>query len=398
MPERAYPVHVIVAGAGLGGLALALALGRVGIDTTVVEQAEAFGEVGAGVQLSPNASQALFSLGIEPQVRAVGFTPSAAEVRDGRSQRLLLRNTLGTAAEARWGAPYLQVHRAALHGVLLDAVRREGRTAFRLGATVETVRDACAILQSGERVTGDVIVGCDGVRSRVAAALFGDGPARFTGQVAWRATVPTDRLPPGTVRPVAQVWTGPDRHFVCYPIDDGSLINIIAVTEETDWRIEAWSERGDKDALLQAFTDWPAPTRVLIAAADSVFRWALYDRPPRRQWSKGVATLLGDAAHPMLPFLAQGAGMAIEDAVVLARALSAGDPVETALVRYRQARHARTAKVQAWSRRNATLFHLPGPLAGAAFGAASVLDRATSGGGAARFDWLYGYDAQKAPL
>ena len=390
--------RVIVAGAGLGGLTLALALGRAGIDAVVIEQAEAFGEVGAGVQLSPNAARALFSLGLEAEVRAIGFAPEAAEVRDHRTGRLLLRNTLGDAAEARWGAPYLQVHRAALHRVLLDAVRRQGRATFRLGAPVETLRDGAVVLKTGESLAADVIVGCDGVRSRVAAALFGDQPARFTGQVAWRGVVPADRLPPDSVRPIARVWTGRERHFVCYPLGDGSLINFVAVTEEKDWRIESWSEPGDAGVLLKAFEGWPAPARAIIANADNLFRWALYDRPPRPRWSKGNATLLGDAAHPMLPFLAQGAGMAIEDAVVLARALSAGDPVETALSRYQSARRARTTKVQAWSRRNATLFHLPGPMAAGAFGAASTLDLVIPGGGAARFDWLYGYDAQNAPL
>jgi len=398
MPERVHPVHVIVAGAGLGGLTLALALNRAGIDATVVEQAEAFGEAGAGIQLSPNATRALFSLGLEAEVRAIGFAPDAAEVRDHRNGRLLLRNRLGGAAEDRWRAPYLQVRRAALHAILLEAVRCQGRVAFRLGSTVETVRDGAVILQCEERLTADVIVGCDGVRSRVAASLFGDQPARFTGQVAWRGVVLADRLPPETVRPIARVWTGRERHFVCYPLGGGGLINFVAVTGEKDWRIESWSEPGVVEALLEAFDRWPAPVRALIANTDNLFRWALYDRPPRPQWSKGNATLLGDAAHPMLPFLAQGAGMAIEDAVVLARALSSGDPVETALIRYERARRPRTAKVQAWSRRNAALFHLPGPLAAGAFGAASALDLLNPGGGAARFDWLYGYDAQNAPL
>ncbi len=385
-------MHVIVVGAGLGGLALALALARAGIDATAVEQAEAFGEVGAGLQLSPNAMGALRSLGAEEAVRAAGFAPQAAEVRSHRGA-LLLKNPLGAAAEARWGAPYLQIHRADLHAILLQAVQEVGRTTLRLGARVAAVEAGGVVLEGGERLTGDAVIGCDGVRSVVRAALWGEGAARSTGDVAWRGVVPADRLPAGLIAPMAAVWTGPHRHFVHYPVRGGALINFIAVTEEKHWRIESWSEPGDKAALAAEFTGWPPSVQALIAGADSVMRWALYGRPPLPRWSKGSASLLGDAAHPMLPFLAQGAAMAIEDAVVLARCLASGEGTEPSLARYEEARRARTAKVQAWSRRNATLFHLPGPATRAAFGGAALIDRVTPGGGAGRFDWLYGYDA-----
>ncbi len=389
-------MHVIVVGAGLGGLALALALGRIGIESTVVEQASAFGEVGAGVQLSPNAMRALTYLGVRDQARAVGFAPEAAEVRDHRSGRLLLRNALGAAAEARWGAPYVQVHRADLHAILLEAVRTAGGAKFELGSKVVGIEDGGVILQDERRLTSDAVIGCDGVRSTVRAALWGEQPARFTGQVAWRGVVPADRLTSGLIAPIAQVWTGPNRHFVCYPVRGGSLINFIAVTEEKRWRIESWSEPGDKADLLSAFEGWPAPAKALIAGADHVWRWALYDRPLLPRWSNGRATLLGDAAHPMLPFLAQGAAMGIEDAVVLANVLALGGPVEAALLRYEDARRARTAKVQAWSRRNAVLFHLPGPVATGVFGVAAAMDKRKVGGAAERFDWLYGYEAATA--
>lgn len=391
-------MRVIVVGAGVGGLTLALALGRAGIDTIVVEQAEVFGEVGAGLQLSPNATRALFSLGLETQTRAIGFAPEAAEVCDHKTERLLLRNPLGVAAQTRWSAPYLQVHRADLHALLLTAVGEVGRTTFRLGTKVAGVEGGAARLENGEWLKGDAMIGCDGVRSAVRAALWGDGAPRFTGQVAWRGVALADRLPPGLIEPIAQVWTGSRRHFVHYPVRGGALINFVAVTEEKDWRIESWSEPGDKAVLAQAFQAWPQSTRTLIASTDDVWRWALFDRPPLAQWSRGEVSLLGDAAHPMLPFLAQGAAMAIEDAVVLTRCLSNGGPVEAALQLYEQARRARTAKAQAWSRRNAVLFHLPEPVAAGAFAAASALDAITPGGASARFDWLYGYDASTAPI
>ncbi len=387
-------MHVIVAGGGIGGLAAALALARRGVASTVVEQAAAFGEVGAGLQLSPNATRVLFALGLEARVRAMGFAPEAAEVRDHAGGRLLLRNALGAAAERRWGAPYLTVHRADLHAALVRAVAAAGLTEVRLGAEVRKVEAARVSLSTGETLTGDVVIGADGVRSAVRTALFGPAAPRFTGQIAWRLTAP--RWTDGD--DLTRVWTGPRRHFVCYPVRGGALINVVAVTEADAWRGESWTEPGDKAALLAAFEGWPKTALDLIDAGDHVFRWALYDRPPLAAWSKGRASLLGDAAHPMLPFLAQGAAMAIEDAAVLARALTAGDAPEAALGRYEAARRPRTAKVQAWSRRNARLFHLPSAPAAAVFGAASVLDRLTPGGSAARFDWLYGYDALNAPI
>jgi salicylate hydroxylase len=386
-------LHVIVVGGGIGGMTSALALARRGIAATVVEQAQAFGETGAGVQLSPNATRTLFALGLEAEVRAIGFAPEAAEVRDHASGRLLLRNVLGEAAVRRWAAPYLTAHRADLHAVLTSAARAAG-VEMRLGAPVAALEVDGVRLADGERLAADAVIGGDGVRSTVRLALFGPDAPRFTGHVAWRFAVPIEGPASATVR----VWTGPDRHFVAYPVRGGALMNVVAVTEEADWRRESWSEPGDKAALLAAFQGWPAETLALIGAAESVFRWALYDRAPMARWSVGAATLLGDAAHPTPPFLAQGAAMAIEDAMVLARCLSTGDPVEASLRRYELARRARTAKAQGWSRRNGVLFHLPGAAAAAVFGAASALDAITPGGGAARFDWLYGYDAATAPL
>jgi salicylate hydroxylase len=378
---------LIIAGGGIGGMALAAALGRHGVRSIVVEQAETLGEVGAGLQLSPNAMRGLAALGLEDAVRAVGFAPDAVEMRDHASGRLLLRNTLGAEAERRWGAPYLTVHRADLHRLLTEAARPYADV--RLGETIVAVADGGVRLATGEPIKGEAVVGCDGVRSTVRQALFGDGRARFTGQVAWRFVVPIEGPPPRIVR----VWTGSRQHFVCYPTRNGAVMNVVAVTEEADWLVESWSEPGDKAVLRTAFKGWPAEALALIGGAADLHRWALHDRPPLPRWSKGAATLLGDAAHPMLPFLAQGAAMAIEDAAVLADKLSQTSDTAEALRLYETARAPRTAKVQAWSRRNARLFHLPSPLAAGVFGAAAALDAFTPGGGARRFDWLYGYDA-----
>lgn len=387
-------MRVIVAGAGIGGLSAAVALRRRGIDVLLIEQAERFGEAGAGLQLSPNAMRVLDGWGLGAAVRAIGFAPEAAEVRDRGSGRLLLRTELGEAAERRWSAPYLQVHRADLHALLIDALHAAGRAEVRLGARVVGVaahhRAVAVTLASGESLEADVLIGADGVRSVIREGLFGPAAARFTGQVAWRATVEAARLTPGLIPPMASVWAGAGKHFVHYFVRGGGLVNMVGVVER-DWRAESWTERGDPAQFAADFAGWPEPVPTLTRNVEEAWRWALYDRPPLPRWSVGRATLLGDAAHPMPPFLAQGAAMAIEDAEALANRLDGAREVEPALQAYERDRRARTTRVQAWSRRNARLFHLPRPVAAAAFGAAGLLDRLEPSLGARRFDWLYGY-------
>lgn len=394
-------MRVIVAGAGIGGLAAAVALRRRGLEVVLLEQAPAFFEVGAGLQLSPNATRVLSGWGLGPALETIGFEPEAAEVRDHRLRRLLLRTPLGEAARRRWRSPFLQLHRADLHACLNQALHALGPFEMRFGARVGAVesdaRSVSVRLEDGEVVSGDVLIGAEGIRSAVRVSLMGEARARFTGQVAWRALVPADRLPPGRVRPVAAVWTGPGRHLVHYYVRGGTLVNLVGVVER-DWRIESWTERGDPAEFAADFAGWPSPVPELLAAVDEAWRWALYDRPPLRRWSAGRATLLGDAAHPMLPFLAQGAAMAIEDAEALASLLAdAGEAVEPALLAYETERRSRTAKAQAWSRRNARLFHLPGALAVPLFGAARLLDGLEPSHGARRFDWLYGYKGPSTP-
>ncbi len=389
-------MHAIIAGAGIGGLTMALALARHGHSVTMVEQSAEMGEVGAGLQLGPNACKVLAGLGLEATLAEVAFTPLAAEVRGCARGDLLLRNPLGAAALRRWGAPYFQVHRADLHAILLSAVRQRSEVELRLGekvcgAQTSDVR-ASLELECGDRIVGDILVGCDGVRSRVRQALFGPEAPRFTGQVAWRGVVEAARLPKDLIPPVAAVWTGQGKHFVHYYLRGGALVNLVGVVER-DWLVESWNEPGDPAELQADFAGWPEPVRALCESVEQPFRWALYGRAPLRQWSLGRATLAGDACHPMLPFLAQGAAMAIEDAAVLATRLAAhADPV-LALAAYERDRKPRTSRVQAWSARNARLFHLPEAGARAAFSAAKLVDRFTPGGAAARFDWLYGYDA-----
>ncbi len=386
-------MRVIVAGGGIGGLAAALALARGGLQVSVLERAPAFAEVGAGLQLSPNATCLLFGWGLEEAVRRIAFAPASAEIHDRKGGALLLRTPLGPSAEALWGAPYLQAHRADLHAVLLDAAASAG-VRLEPGCAVEALEVASA----GVRVTtggghvhaADVLIGADGIHSRVRSLLFGDVPARFTGQIAWRGLVEADRLPQGLIAPAATVWTGAGSHFVHYFVRSGALVNFVGFTKATGPAPESWTEPAGPGEIGRAFEGWPEPVRALIdaqaQAGHTGWRSAVHDRAPSPNWAEGPVALLGDAAHPMPPYLAQGAGMAIEDAEALARHLLSGLPAPEALAAYAAERFPRTRRVQAWAARNGAIFHLPGPLRRAAFALAR-----RGGDGTGRLAWLYGY-------
>ena len=380
-------MRVAVAGAGVGGLTAALALAERGAEVVVCERAPWLEEAGAGVQLGPNAVRVLDGLGLGPALRAAAFAPEAAEVRDAASGRILLRTALGAAAERRWGAPYLQIHRADLQRVLLHAALARPGVNLRLDRPVVGVDpDGRLHLAGGEAVEADVVVGADGLRSAVAASLWGAEAPRFTGWSAWRALVPREAVA-AEVPPAAAVWVGRGRHLVHYPVRGGAWVNLVAVTAAGAGRTEAWTASGDPAELRAAFAGWPEPVPALLAQVEACARWALFDRPTRPAWSRGRATLLGDAAHPMLPYLAQGAAMAVEDAAVLAASLAAApaDPAQ-ALRAYEAARRPRTAQVAAWSRANGRLFHLPPPAARLAFAAAGAV-----GAPERRLDALYGW-------
>lgn len=381
---------VIIVGGGVAGLTAALALARRGRDSTVIEQASAIEPVGAGLQLGANATRVLFALGLEKTLRDQSTAPPRAELRDAASGRLLVMNRLGAEGEARWGAPYLTLTRAALQSALLEAVASCGRVEIKFGRRVSAIRieadHADLQFEGGEYLTAGVLLGCDGVRSTVRTAILGPEAPRYTGQTVWRGLA---RMAGLDAAPV-QVWAGPKRHFVRYPVAPG-LVNMVGVIEARPEDVESWTAQGRREDLAAAFADWPKPVRATIAAVERPWLSALYDRAPFDRWTKGPATLLGDAAHPMLPFLAQGAGMGIEDAFVVVKLLTETSDPGAALSAYEQLRLARTAKVQTWASRNARLFHLPSVAATGLFGAAKVLDRLRGADAEARFDWLYGW-------
>ncbi len=397
-PDAGAPLSAVVVGAGVGGLTAALALARAGLSVTVVEQAQALGEVGAGLQVSPNATRVLFHLGLEAGLSALAFRPEAVEARGWQRGQEISRVPLGEAARERYGSPYFHMHRADLVSVLGQACRAEPRIHLRLDETVEACEGdgtPALVLASGERLEADILVGADGIRSVVREALFGPAAPRFTGNVAWRGLVPAARLEGADIRPVAALWMGPGAHFVHYYVRGGTLVNFVGVVEREDWREESWSSRGEAADLRQDFAGWHPTVRRIVEAApeDACFRWALFDRDPLPKWSLGAVTLLGDACHPTLPFMAQGACMAVEDAAVLAACLSGcrrGD-IPAALSRYEDLRRPRTAGIQAGSRRNARIYHLPPPFSwgrnlvmGAGLGMGSTMDG------------LYRYDAMAA--
>ena len=390
--------RVLVAGGGIGGLTAALCLTRAGFEAAVFEQAPEFTEVGAGLQLSPNGSRVLHHLRLAPQLEARAFLPDGTEFRHWRSGKVISRSALGQTVRNAYGFPYYHIHRADLLRLLLDAAEQEGRIELRRGAQVrgfeQTAEGVAVRVGGGAGETlceGAVLVGADGIHSTVRNGLFGAEAPAFTGNVAWRALVSAECLPKGRVRPVTSCWWGPGRHFVHYYVRGGALVNCVCVVEKAGWEVESWTERGKPEELKADFAGWHADIQTLIDHMDpsALYKWALHDRPPLDPWGEGLVTLLGDACHPMLPFMAQGAATAIEDAAVLASCLAAEEGTAASLRRYENLRRPRTAWIQARSRRNAKLFHLSGI-------SAWLRNRAARLAGGNLMDDLFRYDALTA--
>ncbi|WP_371398099.1 FAD-dependent monooxygenase [Fretibacter rubidus] len=393
-----YP-HILIAGAGIGGLTAATALAQKGSVVDVFEQATQLAEVGAGLQQSANAMHAHRALGIDAEVIKRGFSPHNVVLRDFKAGRPLLRVPLGDAHETRYGAPYVHIHRADLHDILRNAATKAGVT-IHLGHSVTGFdQDAQKVtLHCGDKhYTGDALIGADGVRSTIAKQINPRAvEPRFTGQIAWRGIVSTATIPKDTLPPDATAWLGPGRHCVAYYLRGGELINFVAVEERDAWIDEGWSQKGDVKALRQAFAGWDPRLTTLLNACQETFLWGLFDHAASNttSWGKGRVSLLGDACHPMLPFMAQGAAMAIEDGYVLASEIMRDGPnIDSALRRYEIMRHPRTARIQKRSLDNAAMFHHgPGAakfLRDAKLKIAQHLPAAQH----SQFDWIYGYDA-----
>ncbi|HEV2566030.1 MAG TPA: FAD-dependent monooxygenase [Microvirga sp.] len=388
-------LSIAVVGAGIGGLTVSLALARQGHAVTLVERRTGFSEVGAGLQLSPNASRILIRLGLGAALRRVATEPQRVVVRDLRSGKPIGQVALGAFMRERYEAPYWVVHRADLQTVLLDAVRSEPGIRLVMGRNVENVEDGpdaarLAWMSAGgarESHAADLILGADGIWSKVRHAL-GDGtPPAYRGVIAWRATLARDAAPAELAGDETGLWLGPRGHVVHYPIAGGRLVNVVAI-ERNPTPVEGWAAPGDRDALLKVYASAAPALRALLAQPSEWLRWSLFDHPAGRL-ARGRIALLGDAGHPVLPFLAQGAALAIEDAATLGTLLGRDRPdVPRALAAYEKERLARAGRVQQEARRNGRIYHAGG-LVG--FGRNLVMRRLGPEGMTRSYDWLYGF-------
>ncbi len=390
-------MKVAIAGGGIGGLTAALCLAQRGHSIIVCEQASQISEVGAGIQLSPNAMRVLRKLGLEDALKAKGFAPQALEMRDGHFGTTIFKAQLEQGSDNRWRAPYLNIHRSELIDILKSAFEEYAPGSTKLGTKVAayslTGDRPSLVLEGDDPIEADAIIGADGIHSILREQMLGPSAPRFTGNVAWRLTVNAsllgDNLPP----PTACVWVGPGKHVVTYRLGDGGLINLVGVVEQAQPDTEHWTNQGSKEEALTDFNGWhPTITNVLKNGAQ-FYKWALFDRAPLSHWSDGPVTLLGDACHPMLPFVAQGAAMAIEDAWVLAHHLDTGSSVQHAMIEYENARLSRVTKIQAAARKRMNTFHKSGALSrlatyGPMWAAGKIIPHAIH----ASQDWIYGYD------
>jgi salicylate hydroxylase len=392
---------VIIAGAGIAGLAAALALRRRGVAVVVLEQAAQLREVGAGLQIAPNGSRVLQALGLSAAVEAVACEAAAKEVRLWNTGRRWPLFDLGADARARFGAPYWMLHRGDLHQVLCTACEAAAPGALLTGVRVQQVQtlgDTVRVTAADGRVfEADLMVAADGVHSAQRRAAFGEGAASFTGLMAWRGVVPVARLAADLRRPVGVNWVGPGGHVITYPVRRGELLNVVAIVEKPAWRGESWSDAGTHDEVHADLAGWHPELHQLIDAMDTPFRWALLNRPPLADWVSGRSVLIGDAAHPTLPFLAQGANMALEDALLLARCLTELDDAPVALARFVALRRPRTTRIVQGAADNTHRFH--NPLLADPATAADYIDREWEPSRVRqRYDWLFEHDATRLPL
>jgi salicylate hydroxylase len=357
-------LRVAVIGGGIGGLTAAVALRQAGFEVDVYEQAPELTEVGGGINMAPNATRVLRRLGLGPGLDREGIRPLGTHQRRWQDGRTLQRAPLNPLCEELYGAPHMTIHRADLLDVIAAAFPAERiHLGHRLVGVTDRGDSAEARFDNGVTITADVVVGADGIHSAVRAALFGEEDPAFAGCVAYRGLVPVERIGDLGLELGNQSWVGPGGHLVHYFVSRGRLLNFVGWTEHDSWNREDWTDRATVARALAAFADWHEQVRTIIAAAETCFIWALFDRDPLPRWSLGRVTLLGDACHPMYPFMGQGAAMAIEDGAALAACLRAfADPAE-ALRHYERLRLPRVTRLQQMSRANKTRFHLrDGPL------------------------------------
>ena len=394
--------RIAVIGAGIGGLATALALLRRGLDVEVYEQAPQLGEVGAGIQISSNGTRVLYALGLEETLRRVQVLPSRRQIRHWSTGETWDWFELGAVSAKRYGTPHVMLHRADLHALLAEAVGRLKPDAVHLAkrciGLTQSDRQVEIRFETGETASAAYVIGADGIHSRVRECLFGPDRPQFTGVVAWRAVVPMEKLPSRLAQMVGTNWLGPRGHVLHYPVRRGELMNYISLVERDDWQIESWTVAGTRSELANDYRGWHADVHAIIANIETPYKWALMVREPMPQWSQGRITLLGDACHPTLPFLGQGGVMALEDGYVVAACLQRyfTDPAK-ALGRYEELRKERSAAVVRAAHENRKQVFSPA-LADKDAIAVSVAREWQQVRLRERFEWLYAYDATAAAI
>jgi salicylate hydroxylase len=389
-------MRIAIVGGGIGGLSAGLHLLQSGFDVHVYEQSPRITEVGAGIQISPNASRLLHRLGLRAAMDRVGVFPQAVHQRRWDDGRTLQRAPLGKLVEQTFGAPYYHFHRADLANLLADALPVERvHTGHKLVDLEERNGCVAARFDNGTTVEADLLVGADGIHSCVRTVLLGAEKPRFTGCVAWRGLVPAERITHLGIEVASHSWMGPDGHVVHYWVSAGRFMNVVCVKEHSGWTEEGWTVPGKVSDALARYEGWHPTVRALIASFAETFVWALHDRTELPLWSVGRITLLGDACHPMLPFMAQGAAQSIEDGAALAAILKhmPDSPCE-ALKRYEEVRKPRATRLQQASASNRVRFHLHD---GAEQRARDVAMATSGDRSIANIGWLYMHDAGAAP-
>jgi salicylate hydroxylase len=392
--------RILIAGGGIGGFTAAVSLLQRGFSVEIMERAPELGEVGAGVQNSPNTVRVFHALGLWPEIEKDCSAPEARVVRlwnTGEGPKTPTRNA---DFIAKYGFPFINMHRADLHRALVDGVKRERLGTIRLNANcVGFEQDANGVtvtLEGGEKVRGSAFIAADGIHSQMRRQMYGPSKAKFTGGIAWRGLFPVNRLPQEMRDRNGETWLGENGHFTVYPVRRGEFINVVGHIDRDDWQVESWIERGEPEEFLRDFGGWHQEIQTMIRAIDTPYKWALFLHDPLPKWTQGRVTLLGDACHPMLPYLGQGANMAIEDGYVLGRCFDANaDDIPAALRSYEAARLPRTTRVVNESAANMLRFRTP------KFRDAAEAREFISTTWNSQMDlraWIYGYDATTVPV